>query len=271
MTEQQWQTCIYPRLLLRYLYLTQASWKELGSRARKRVRSVAREKDSPGRPGADRKARLFAVACCRGLWPLLGDERSRQAVELAEALATRPGEGNQPERQGTARAARRAADEATPESATRWAACAAWTVLAYSPWLAALTVPGWSDVALKEMGWREGWQRATFNRRQGVAHRKGQKAAGRARAEGRRLACAALRCIFGNPFRPVAISPSWRTPDVLALARAIDEERAFDRAAILGDALQDAGCGDEQILAHCGGPALHVRGCFVVDALLERN
>jgi len=28
-----------------------------------------------------------------------------------------------------------------------------------------------------------------------------------------------LRCIFGNPFRPIALEPAWLTADVLALAR----------------------------------------------------
>jgi hypothetical protein len=81
---------------------------------------------------------------------------------------------------------------------------------------------------------------------------------------------ALLRDIFGNPFRPLALKPAWRTSDVLALATGIYEEKAFDRMPILADALQDTGCDNDDVLSHCRGEGPHVRGCWVVDLILEK-
>jgi hypothetical protein len=82
---------------------------------------------------------------------------------------------------------------------------------------------------------------------------------------------ALVRDIFGNPNRPLAVDPSWRTSTVLALAKTIHEDRAFDLMPILADALQDAGCGDADLLDHCRGPGPHARGCWVIDLLLGRE
>jgi hypothetical protein len=80
-----------------------------------------------------------------------------------------------------------------------------------------------------------------------------------------------LRDIFGNPFRHVTLDPRWRTSDVVGLAHAIYDDKAFERMPILADALMDAGCEDEQVIGHCRGDGPHVRGCWVVDLVLERE
>jgi hypothetical protein len=79
-----------------------------------------------------------------------------------------------------------------------------------------------------------------------------------------------VRDIFGNPFRPVIVDPRWLTSTVVSLARTIYEDRAFDRLPILADALEEAGCDDADLLAHCRGDGPHVRGCWVVDLVLGR-
>ncbi len=80
-----------------------------------------------------------------------------------------------------------------------------------------------------------------------------------------------LACIFGNPFRPVTVDPCWLTSTAVALARIIYADRAFDRLPILADALEDAGCDNADLLAHCRGDGLHVRGWWVVDLILGKE
>ncbi|MBA4191444.1 MAG: hypothetical protein C0467_25985 [Planctomycetaceae bacterium] len=80
-----------------------------------------------------------------------------------------------------------------------------------------------------------------------------------------------LRDIFGNPFRQVAVNPFWLTSTVVALAEHIYQERAFDQMPILADALQDAGCDNEEILNHCRQSGEHVRGCWLIDILTRRK
>jgi hypothetical protein len=79
-----------------------------------------------------------------------------------------------------------------------------------------------------------------------------------------------LREMIGNPFRPVALNSVWRTPDVLALAQTIYDDRAFERLPVLANALEEAGCHAADILGHCRSEGPHVRGCWVVDAVLGK-
>src|SRR5262249_12032196 len=90
----------------------------------------------------------------------------------------------------------------------------------------------------------------------------------------RRYQAVMLRCIFGNPFRSVSINRAWlawNDGTVLKIAQAIYDEGASERLPILADALEDAGCDNADILAHCRGEGPHVRGCWVVDLLLGKS
>jgi hypothetical protein len=80
-----------------------------------------------------------------------------------------------------------------------------------------------------------------------------------------------VREVIGNPFRPIAFDPRWRTSDVTQLAQAIYDERAFDRMPILADALMDAGCAADDLIGHCRWSGPHVRGCWVVDLILDKK
>jgi hypothetical protein len=82
---------------------------------------------------------------------------------------------------------------------------------------------------------------------------------------------ALLRDIFGNPFRPVSFDLTWRTPTARKLAQAVYDTRRFEDLPILADALEEAGCTDAEVLAHCRGGGDHVRGCWVVDLVLGRE
>jgi hypothetical protein len=94
---------------------------------------------------------------------------------------------------------------------------------------------------------------------------------------------ALLRDIVGNPWRPVRGAwlggGGWLplTPTVLSLAGATYDERRRDgaldlvRLPILADALEEAGCTDDDILGHLRGPGSHVRGCWALDLILGKE
>jgi hypothetical protein len=87
--------------------------------------------------------------------------------------------------------------------------------------------------------------------------------------------CRLLRDIAGpRPFRRLRLEAGRRAcqNEVPAgIAARIYQERAFDRLPVLADALEDAGCADADLLAHCRGSGEHVRGCWAVDLLLGKR
>jgi hypothetical protein len=80
-----------------------------------------------------------------------------------------------------------------------------------------------------------------------------------------------VRDIFGNPFRRVRVVPRWLTSPVSDLARTMYDTRDFGAMPILADALEEAGCDNPDVLAHCRGDGPHVRGCWVVDLILGKG
>ncbi len=83
-----------------------------------------------------------------------------------------------------------------------------------------------------------------------------------------------LRDILGNPFRPASLASyplSWHGDLIVSIARQIYENRYFVDMPILADALEEAGCTNDDILNHCRQPGEHVRGCWVIDLLLGKE
>jgi hypothetical protein len=77
--------------------------------------------------------------------------------------------------------------------------------------------------------------------------------------------------MFQNPFRTVNLNPNWLTATVQHLAALIYDQRQFDKMPLLGDALEDAGCDNQEVLQHCRRDGEHVRGCWVVDLVLAKE
>jgi hypothetical protein len=80
-----------------------------------------------------------------------------------------------------------------------------------------------------------------------------------------------IREIYGNPFRPVAVDESWRTPRVIGLAEAIESAGGFGILPLLGDALEEAGCTDPALLGHLRSRADHLKGCWALDLVLGKG
>lgn len=193
--------------------------------------------------GSRRKLQLFAVACCRRIWHLLPDERSRTAVRAVE---------RQVEGQATAE-----------EMAAELAAAQVASDLDDNAQDAA-------DAASNTAGSPEDFFDYGF--RVTICASNATWITGEDRDDELARQAGLMRDIFGNPFRPVAVDPAWLTSTVVSLAQGIYEEKAFDRMPILADALQDAGCDNDTVLNHCrAANQVHVRGCWVVDLLMDHK
>lgn len=187
---------------------------------------------------SDRKLRLFACAACRRIWHTMPYDSSHQAVEVSERFAD-----------GQAR-----------EEELR---------------LLAGDADAWADLAEQER--TPGWNAART-----AALTAGKQALQAAQRTAVMAAdCDLVRELFGNPFRPTLLDnciQSWRDSTVPRLAQSAYDNRilpagTLDKTliAILADAIEEAGCTDEQVSTHLRSGCEHYRGCWVIDLLLSKQ
>jgi hypothetical protein len=247
MTEFEWNESIEPQEMLRFIATI------------------------PDR--SERKRRLFVVACFRHVWHLLPDERSRAAIEALEAAE---GEDCWDDQIGAA--ASDAGEYGSGDGANRVVA------RALVDCLRDCKKPS-RDYPIMPP--------AEFRRRQEHAHYPAAAAKALVKAVGlsvdlmswsamgdeRRTQADFVRDIFGPlPFRQVHIDLHVRNnASVQALAESAYTERHLpdgtldnQNLLVLADALEESGCRDAEILAHCRSARPHVRGCWVIDCLLAR-
>jgi hypothetical protein len=250
MTEAEWLACAEPRRMLDYLL------NEPGCRRREWAGL---------RFAGDRKLRLFAVACCRQVWPQLTDPRGRKAVEVgerfADGLATATeladawgagNDANRPDQGGHTRASVVAAT------------CAA------RPHDLARTLPSWffgpgADQAalLRDVVGNP------FARPLVVVERR-PLGGGRYHLRKSDGSLVSIKEQGQVRFFDHAWL-AWGGRTVPRLATAIYDERRFEDMPILADALLDAGADCEELLEHCRSPGPHARGCWCLDLLLGKS
>ena len=258
MTEQEWLESADPAAMLEWI--TKSS--------RPRLMNV---------PPSPRKLRLFVCACCRSIWHLLADERSRRAVEVAERFA---------DGQATEEEASRA-ERDTAAVKNEWSAFAA----------VAVNLPIGLDCFHKypEEFPPPATQAALLRDIVGNPFRPVM----RVRRDWKQFIHHDKRLLFYE---------KWLTLDVLSLATAAYKERlpggTLDpfRLGLVADALEEAGCGQvpcrdcvrgftsfsldnawkcvkckgegfltHPLLAHLRSPGPHYRGCWALDLVLGKE
>jgi hypothetical protein len=210
--------------------------------------------------GYDRKVGLFGCFCCRRFWPLLRCESSQRAVEVAERLAE--GLASDEERRrayenandgNTNLRIRRLAHEARANGSgdladlLTEAGIAASGGVYWNPLHRLLSAQLASLVAIQAAA-SQGDERATH--------------------------AAWLHDLFGPlPFRSISLVADWLVWHdglLVSMARQMYDRRDFSDMPVLADALEEAGCQDQDILGHCRSRGEHVRGCWVVDLCLGK-
>jgi hypothetical protein len=261
MTEQEWLASREPKRMADFLLgRDHGSWSKLA-----RWLGVADEQPTEGleRRISDRKLRLFACACCFPLCNNAKDGRSLDALRYSYDFA----------------------DGSVDEETLDVARSLAWEAVNSLPVVPIdslnMTGGSWKHYVWLARAAAETASEAAADAAVNALHAVMQAAiewgaiidnpAIFVPTYGAKALAALVREIAGNPFHCVRLDPAWRWPEVLALAHAIYDDRAFDRLPVLADALEEAGCTDPDILEHLRSPGPHVRGCWAVDLILSKG
>lgn len=205
-----------------------------------------------------RKLRLFIVGCCRLVWRHMKDDRLREAVRRAEAFAE----------SGIPYSALEKTRERLYALYVNYLGNGKQTAIRHDCWAACL-----GDAYMATLH--------VVGAPEPVPYLNQAKI---------------LRDIFGNLFKPLsARHPSGLvvanhtpvegsvetvlTPEMLAwndgtlgkLAHKMYQSRKFKGMPVLADALEEAGCTNEEVLNHCRKEKYHTRGCWVCDLILGKS
>jgi hypothetical protein len=197
---------------------------------------------------SDRKLRLFAVGCCCRILRLVTDQRSVNAVLVADRYID--GAASLDELKEAALEARRAYENAFQ---TNDNAAQSVVYLASDGQDAAALAAAYAGHAV-------GHELAAAHR----SEYDENYAAGAANEQ--KAQAALLRHIIGNPFRPYPAPPSW-PPTVVQLAESLYAGQ--DCAFALHDALLEAG--HAELAEHFREEKSHPKGCWVVDLILGKK
>jgi hypothetical protein len=245
MTESEWQVCTDPHRMLEFLR---------------------------GR-ASDRKFRLLAVACHRRIEHLLSEKAvCRKTLEFAERYADGLATNNELHGRAWGKpgdafsAVLYKAFDAAQNSFLFAAGKARDVVLGADP-MKYLEWENAFDLAWKTYHLGEAMQSAD-KAMAGVWLEKGQ----RAQSNEQEGQSGLIREFFGNQFfRPLSLDSTWIADRTKSLAENLYADRAFDRLPILADALEKAGCGETELLAHFREPGPHFLGCWAMDLVLGKE
>jgi hypothetical protein len=219
---------------------------------------------------SNRSLRLFAVACCRLRWEWLEPGVPRQTVEVAERYAD-----------GLATVEELAVAQNAFLNAEVDYRSSSWAygVTCADAWIAACSLCGKAGEVIQDSVSRKAVEEARCRSITGKAVGRMAKLAVRAAKEAAAATeTAILRDVLNHSLFLINLDKLWLTHTIEGLAGAAYFDRTMpagtldpDRLAVLADALEDAGCTDATILDHLRGPGPHVRGCFVIDLLLDKT